>query len=386
MKAKSIKGKSTEEIIAALEESIKDGYQPTLAIVFISIKQDRKSVTEILHQKGIDILGATSCGEFIDGYQSEGSIVILLLDMHKEFYSILFEDIGDRNLADVAEQLAENALQKFSNPSLIVCSTGMNMKGEYFDGESMVKSIEENIGADKIFFGGMAGDDMTFTGTYVFTHGKETDFGIAALLVDGDKLSLSGMAITGWQPMGITRTVTKSAGNKIYTIDNTSAVEMYFKYLGKEEKKSDQDFKVFEELGYTYPFITERTPGGEMVLRTPLKVDHLDNALVLDVEMPEGTKFWFSMPPDFDIVDKVLDEATQFKNYKNAEADALLIFSCAGRQPVLGPLVTAENDGLAEVWKTTMAGFFTYGEYGRTKNGKQEFHSGACCWVALKEK
>jgi hypothetical protein len=33
-----------------------------------------------------------------------------------------------------------------------------------------------------------------------------------------------------------------------------------------------------------------------------------------------------------------------------------------------------------------MAGFFTYGEYGRTKKGKQEFHSGACCWVALKEK
>jgi hypothetical protein len=52
----------------------------------------------------------------------------------------------------------------------------------------------------------------------------------------------------------------------------------------------------------------------------------------------------------------------------------------------LGPLVTVENEGLAEVWKTPMAGFFTYGEYGRLKRGKQEFHSGACCWVALKEK
>ena len=63
-----------------------------------------------------------------------------------------------------------------------------------------------------------------------------------------------------------------------------------------------------------------------------------------------------------------------------------MIFSCAGRQPVLGPLVTAENEGLHEVWKKPMAGFFTYGEYGRAKKGKQEFHSGACCWVAIKEK
>ncbi|RYY00856.1 MAG: hypothetical protein EOO53_20980, partial [Gammaproteobacteria bacterium] len=114
--------------------------------------------------------------------------------------------------------------------------------------------------------------------------------------------------------------------------------------------------------------------------------DYVENALEIDIEMPVGTKFWFTTPPDFDIVDEVLDEATQVKSSKNTEADALLIFSCAGRSPVLGPLVTAENDGLADIWKTPMAGFFTYGEYGRMKDGKQEFHSGACCWVALKEK
>jgi hypothetical protein len=33
-----------------------------------------------------------------------------------------------------------------------------------------------------------------------------------------------------------------------------------------------------------------------------------------------------------------------------------------------------------------MAGFFTYGEYGKTINGKPEFHSGTNSWVALKEK
>ena len=60
MKAKSIRGRSAEEIHSALQQSMADGFRPTLAIVFISIKQDRKAVCEILDKEGIDIIGATS--------------------------------------------------------------------------------------------------------------------------------------------------------------------------------------------------------------------------------------------------------------------------------------------------------------------------------------
>jgi len=385
MKAKSIKGNSTEEIKTALEKAMADGYQPTLAIVFISIKQDRKAVSELLYKKGIDILGATSCGEFINGHQSEGETVIMLLDLSKENYSILFEVIDERSISDASAQLAKNALQIFTNPSLIVCSTGLSSKGEYFDGASMVKSIESTIGPDKIFFGGLAGDDGTFTGSYIFTHGKETDLGIAAIVLNGDKISLQGMAITGWKRMGISRTVTKSSGNTIYTIDDMPAADMYFKYLGKEDKKTDRAFNLSDELGFSYPFIVEREADGETILITPRSIDYNENALLVDIPTKEGTKLWFSMPPDFGITDEIIDEANQLKNSNQLDADALLIFSCAGRQPVLGPLTTAENEGLQAVWKTPMAGFFTYGEIGRAKKGKQEFHSGACCWVALKE-
>jgi hypothetical protein len=94
----------------------------------------------------------------------------------------------------------------------------------------------------------------------------------------------------------------------------------------------------------------------------------------------------FSTPPDFDIVENVLEKAKELKDTTHAEAEALLIFSCAGRLSALGPMTTMENDGLSEIWNTPMAGFFTYGEYGTMPGGKQEFHSTTCCWVALKEK
>ena len=45
-----------------------------------------------------------------------------------------------------------------------------------------------------------------------------------------------------------------------------------------------------------------------------------------------------------------------------------------------------ENEGLSSVWNAPMAGFYTYGEYGKGLNGKHEFHSTTCSWVALKER
>lgn len=385
MKAKSIKGKSTEEIKTALAKSMTNGYKPTVAIIFISIMQDRKSIAELLQQHGIDIFGATSCGEFIDGHESKAEIVVLLLDLPKEYYFILYEEIREKNMHEATAKLAGDALLTFKNPALIVCSTGMTIKGEYFDGEMFVRSLENNLGPEKLFFGGMAGDDWTFSGTYVFNDTNETDLGMIALVIDTDKVTIEGMAITGWKPMGISRKVTKSKGTLLYFIDGKPAIEMYFKYLGQTDKLVDKDFNLFKDLAIHYPLIVKRE-SGETVLRSPMSIDHSENALVMDSEMQEGTEFWFAVPPDFEISEEIIKEAKHLKKEKLGDVDALLIFSCAGRPPVLGPLVNVENEGLADVWKTPMAGFFTYGEYGRLKNGKQEFHSGACCWVALKEK
>jgi len=385
MRSKSIKGKSTEEIKQALKNSLSDGFEPTIAIVFISVKQDRQAICALMDSKNIEVFGATSCGEFINGHQTEGQIAILLLEVAKEHYTILFEDIEDANLDKAVSKLANNALNEFANPSLIVCSTGVNLKEEFFDGEKLVKSMKKSLGADKIFFGGLAGDDWTLKGSFVFTNRKDSDNGIVALVLDGNKIALEGMAVTGWKPMGIRRTVTKSKGNLLYEIDDKSAVELYLKYLGKEEKLTNQNFKIYLEIGFEYPFIVERDKT-ETILKTPVNIDSVEKALVMNIPMEEGSKFWFTQPPEFNIVEEVIEKATQLKQDINKGVDALLIFSCAGRQPILGPMSTEENESLAELWKTPMAGFFTYGEIGRSYQGKQNFHAGACCWVTLKEK
>ena len=60
MIAKSIKGASPEVINTELEASMADGFKPTLAIVFISIKMERESISALLDEMGIAIFGAST--------------------------------------------------------------------------------------------------------------------------------------------------------------------------------------------------------------------------------------------------------------------------------------------------------------------------------------
>ena len=131
MKAISIHGKSIDDIQKALDNVMNHGIKPTIAIIFISVKQDRKAISKFLNSKNIDVFGATSCGEFTNGVQTEGEIAILLLDLSKAYYQIQFKAIEDNNLENTTASIANAALEKFSNPSLIVCSTGINKKQEF---------------------------------------------------------------------------------------------------------------------------------------------------------------------------------------------------------------------------------------------------------------
>jgi len=230
MKAKSIKRKSTEEIKTALSNCLSDGFHPTVAIVFASIKLDRHAICELLHKEGIDVLEATNAGEFIDGNQSEGGAAILLINLNRNHYNILFEDIG-----------------------------------------------------------------------------------------------------------------------------------------------------------LHYPLQVEGA--GYPVLRKPFLADSDNNAIKPDFLVPEGTSFRFSVTPDFQILDTVVESSEEIGDNDLPNADALIVFSCIARNLLLGPMASLEVEGLAKTWNKPMAGFFSMGEFGKVKNGNiAEYHGSTCSWVALKEK
>jgi hypothetical protein len=380
MKAKTIKGKSPEEIKNALAESLADGFRPTLAIVFLSFKQDIDAVCKIFDHAGIQIFGSTSSGEFISSEIEEGSIVVMLLAMDPSYFKLLFLEAGDHSEYEIAKQLGKEGKTTFANAAFIIASGWSNE----MNGEQIIKGIEDGFGGGATIFGGMAGDDQTLTGPKVFTHGKSSVTGLVALIVDEDKVEISGVATCGWKPIGITKTITKSNGNVVYTIDDKPALDLVMKYLGLSLDQQPLNNTVFS-LGAYYPLQLERADA-PAVMRTAMLGNAEDRSLICAGDIPQGSKVRFSLPPDFDVIDTVVAECTEVREDQLQQADAVIMFSCVSRYLSLGIMTSEEIKRVHEVWNAPLVGFFTYGEYGKSKRGKHEFHNNTCCVVALREK
>lgn len=387
MKAKSIKGKSAVEIKKALQEAMGDGFRPTLAIVLISVKQDREAVSGLLDDKGIQIFGATTAGEFIDGDIETGSIAILLLDMNPANFRMEFIETNKETAFEDAKKLAITGKATFTRPSFIIATGGINLGGEQIvEGIRQGFGITDSSAGEEVtVFGGKAGDDLLLKATFVFTNGRSSTNAIVALVIDEDKIEVSGIATCGWNAIGTTKTVTKSVGDIVYTIDDKPALDMLMSYLGVEIKPDgDKEIVTFLSSWY-YPLQLERE-NADPVIRTAMFANSKDRSLICSGDVPEGSKIKFAMPPDFDSIDKVVEDCKSLKENKQQQADALIMFSCVSRHLSFGLVVKEEIDQVQKIWEAPMAGFFTYGEYGKSKNGRNEYHNNACCLVALKEK
>jgi len=380
MIAKTIKGQSTEDISAALQRAIAENFKPTLAVVFISIKQDSDAVCKLLEEKGISIFGATTSGEFINNEISEGGIVIMLLDINPAYFRLLFLETSYSSAYDTAKQLGTEGKNLFDSPALIIVSGWLHTEGE-----NIIKGIEDGFGGPVTVFGGMAGDDLTLKDPRVFTSGKNSTTGILAMIIDGDKVNVSGVATCGWRPIGIIKTITKSNGNVVYTIDDQPAFDLVIKYLGLNIDEMNAITNTVVNLGAYYPLQLEREDA-PAVMRTAMLGNKEDRSLICAGNVPQGSKVRFSLPPDFDVIDTVVNECSELKDEKQNDADALIMFSCISRYLSFGVMTGEELERVQKVWNAPFIGFFSYGEFGKSKIGKHEFHNNTCCVVTLKEK
>jgi hypothetical protein len=380
MRSKSINGKSFEEIKKAYENSILDGFKPTLAFVFSSINQDWKGLSQFFDSENLSVFGMTSCGEFTDQGITDQENAILLVDLNPNYFKIYIKENSKEPQRETAKAIGQEIASDFDNPGLILASSNFMRAGE-----DIVWGLEDAIGEENlVVFGGRAGDDNQLKGTFVFSNGQVTNDGLIVLAINRDRVQMEGVAISGWKSVGTHHTITEREGNWIKTIDEQPALDMILKYTGINldfSKESD----IFQKIGYPFPLLIEREKG--QPIATPMMMANKEDKSVLIATGLEHNveRFRFAVPPDFDVVDTVVNSSRNMVE-KLPDVDAMLIFSCAARKEVLGPLLESEINGLTETWGSNMAGTFCYGEFGRPPGGDVEFLGTTCSWVALKEK
>jgi hypothetical protein len=290
MLAKTIIGNSAGAIESALKESLIQGYKATLAIVFISIKQDREAVCELLHKEDIQVFGSTTSGEFISSDISDGGIAIMLLDINPAYFKVTFQETGSHSAFESAKKFGADGKNTFTNPAFIIASGWLHT-----DGEEIIKGIEAGFEGEVPIFGGMAGDDLALREPIVFTYGKSSTTGLVAIIIDRDKIDITGIATCGWKPIGITKTITKSAGNIVYTIDDHPALDLVIKYLGLNVDNEISDSMVVN-LGAYYPLQLEREDAPP-VMRTAMLGNKEDRSLICAGTVPQGQRSAFRYHP-----------------------------------------------------------------------------------------
>lgn len=375
MKAKSIKGKNAEEIKTALQQSMAEGCKPTLAFVFLTEGDDIDAISAMLDVENIAIFGASTSEKFTEQGLEPEAIVVLLMDMDPAHFKIVLKEFdGVASAYETACRAGESGKNSFAHPAFIISTADIRIPGE-----ELIRGILDKAGMNVPVIGARVGEHINFTGT-VFTNQFKSNSAIISLIVDEDKIDVRGVAVSGWKPVGTEKKITKSEGNWVYTIDNEPARDVIKKFLGTDMLTSTKS----EGLD-SYPLQFQR--GTAKPVMNPIVLWNEENqSVMLGAPVKEGSVFRFSLPPDLEVIDTVIDSTKTVKENELPDIDAMLIFSCVGRLSSLGPMVASEIEGLATTWNKPMAGFFSLGEFGKVDDTPPEFHGTTVSWVVFKEK
>jgi len=379
MKAKSIKGNSPSEILAALDESTSDGFKPTLAIILLSKKEDAEPIRPIFGKQGIAIFGVTAPQNFTEQGITEDHIAVMLLDIKPDNFKIVLNEYEGSSAYEAGYKTGLAGKNAFKNPGFIITPLDWMVSND-----EVIRGLTDAAGQDIMIAGGGTGDPVDFSGV-VFTQEVLSTGGLFALILDQDKVAISGLAVSGWKPVGTTKKITKSEGTWALTIDNEPAMHVIQRFLGNDIVRVNPEGSGFIPTDLGYPLQFERA-SGNAIMRPALFFNPADQSVMIAGGVKEGELFRFSLPPDFDVIDKVIESTRNSKEKEMPDADVLLVFSCVGRLGTFGPLISTEIEGLASTWGKPMIGYFSLGEFGKLDEGRCEFQGTTVSWVALKEK
>ncbi len=350
-------------------------FQPNMALAFISASLKIPTIMDAFSEAGISLIGCTTAGEILFDKEkdiiSEKGAVFILMEISKKNFSIgIIESLSsDFKTGRAVGELVRNS---FPNSSAFIFSSGIHR-----DGTALTKGINDTLDDKTPVYGAMAGDDLRFKKSFVFTEQKISEDGIAYIAFNSDKIGMKGMSVCGWQGIGAGFNITKTDGNYIYEINNKPALDFIIEYLNI----SENDLPL-SSLEYSFMIKDETFP---KTFRIITGFNKEKKYLITSGGIKEGQKVSFSVSSGFDILSKTREKTMKF--YENHRtADLLFLFSSVSRNISLGPLVVTEIKLAPLKWKAPLIGMFSYGELGtKGENEKPVFYNQSFTLVTIKE-
>ena len=346
---------------------------PKLLIVFCSQAHDLRQLLGQIRERAGDVplIGCTTAGQIATVGPSDVGVVVTALGGKGFAVRTTVAADASRNLREAGARVARGLPDRADLPHKVMLLLSDGLSG---DQQEIVRGAHGVLGAAVPLVGGCAGDDLKMSRTFQFYDDRVlTDSVVAAGIASSAPL---GVGVRhGWRRIGEPMLVTSSRSNRVYTLDDRPALDVYLEQLGvTEPARPDQEG--LARLALTHPFGLHRSNGEDQV-RFIDGGDFAERSLSCSAEVPQGALVWI-MEGDSRSVLEATDAACgdSLAALGRRPPLGMIAFDCIARRAVLGERgIRSEIDQLAAMAAgAPVAGFYTYGEIARTR-GVRGFHN-----------
>jgi hypothetical protein len=351
---------------------------PKLVIVFCSDAYElRELLAGIREQTGdVPLIGCSTAGEISSAGCADRSVVVTALGGPGFTATTRAAIAGTERLREAGANVAcaASGVADCAHRVLMLLSDGLGG-----DQQEVVRGAYGVVGAEVPLVGGCSGDDLKMVRTFQLHNDRVLSGAVVGAAIGSD--APLGIGVRhGWRRVGDPVVVTRSIDNRIYTLDDRPALDVY---LDRLDAPADvrADGAAFMHFALTHPLgLVGRR--GEAHARYVGEADFAERSLGANI--PQGGVAWFMHG----------DAASVLAATNDACADALaplgdrpplgmIAFDCIARRGVLGDGIAGELERVAaNAAGAPVAGFFTYGEIARTR-GLAGFHNQTLVVLAL---
>ena len=359
-----------EEALEQCRETLGD-LQPQAGLLFAGIDHDFQLILNKIYEvyPEIELIGGTTDGEMssVHGFSDDSIVLTLFHSQELQFKAGVADRVSEGSLANIKEAVETAKSSLDQEP--VLCITTPSYFNINFD--TVFEGLQQALGGNFPVFGGLAGDQWRFQGSYQFYNNNVFTDAAPFLLIAGALIFSSGVD-SGWIPIGKKGKVTQAEKNVVFKIGEQSALDYYKYYLGEEIDVID-----FGQFG-DYPLAIFEDDGESFYLRAIGSFDKEKGSITCGVTIPEGTMVQITHTTR----DKIIEAAkmsvnTAATDYPGSKPSVAICFTCAARKQVLGTRVEEEYQILKSNFPDLpVAGFYTYGEIGPLNKDKPaRFHN-----------
>ena len=373
------------DAIDAIEEIIEDckeqlgGLIPQAGLLYCGLNFEYEILLEELYKEypNIELIGGTTDGEISStlGFE-QGSVVLTL------FVSDTVEikaGIG-KNLSKDIDLATKSAYeQAFSKMDSDVKFCFTVYESLTCSAVTVLESLKKLTGIEVSILGGLTADEWNMNKTFQFCNTEVLVDAIPVLLFGGN-INFSYGVASGWEPIGVKKTVTKVDNNIVHEIDNEPMLDFFNHYLGE-----------YSTITSNYPLAVfpDKEVHDKFYLRNPAGVIENSKSIAFFGDIPRNATVQLTEGTSDNIVDASQTAVNRaVSEFGNSKIECALVISCAGRCKVLGINTKKE---IALIKKTlpeniSISGLYGYGEIAPLSKGTEsQFHNSTIIVILLGE-